>query len=356
MPRPARLNGVFFARTAVVKMTGSIARWLSAAAFAVRLSAPHPVLAAAPTPVQLRAAADAYDRGSEAYRAEQWVAAAEQFEAADGQAPSATAIEYAMRARDRAGQLDRAATLAAIARARYQDETSTLGKLTSDVLSRARSSLYQLTVHCSEPCELALAGKLVSGPPELQRLVFLAPGQYVLQAGFADQRSAAAEVTATAAGVGELSFELPALPPAPPPPPPVMKPSPTPVRHQGLSPLVFWVGAGLTVVGAGAITWSGLDTLAHPGKSAVRSCDPEQGADCPAYQQGLANQRRTNILIGATAGVGVVTAVIGALFTDWHGKGNAARVGKVRSLRGELELEPVVAIGSGTWLGVQGRF
>jgi hypothetical protein len=68
-----------------------------------------------PTPAQVRSAAEAFDRGREAYKTEDYVEAAEQFESADANAPSAAALELAIRARDKAGQLDRAATLAALA-------------------------------------------------------------------------------------------------------------------------------------------------------------------------------------------------------------------------------------------------
>ena len=42
-----------------------------------------------------------------------------------------------------------------------------------------------------------------------------------------------------------------------------------------------------------------------------------QGTDCPEYQEGLDKQLRTNILIGATAGAAVITAVFGIFVSDW---------------------------------------
>ncbi len=88
----------------------------------------------------------------------------------------------------------------------------------------------------------------------------------------------------------------------------------------GWSPLVFWIGAGATVALAGASTWSGVDTLNNPGREAVvRDC-VGLGEMCPTYQQGLRNQDRTNILWTVTASVGVISGLIGWLFTDWdHG-------------------------------------
>ena len=53
-----------------------------------------------PTPAQVRVAAEAFDRGREAYKSEDYVEAAEQFEKADSNAPSPAALELAIRARD----------------------------------------------------------------------------------------------------------------------------------------------------------------------------------------------------------------------------------------------------------------
>ena len=68
----------------------------------------------APTAEQIKAAAAEFDQGRQAYRSKDYVEAAEHFEAADRSAPSARTLDLAIRSRDKAGQLDRAATLAAL--------------------------------------------------------------------------------------------------------------------------------------------------------------------------------------------------------------------------------------------------
>src|SRR5258708_36304002 len=73
-------------------------------------------------PAQVRVAAEAFDKGREAYKAEDYVEAAEQFEKADSNAPSPAALELAIRARDKAGELDRAATLVSLALKRHPDD------------------------------------------------------------------------------------------------------------------------------------------------------------------------------------------------------------------------------------------
>jgi len=41
------------------------------------------------------------------------------------------------------------------------------------------------------------------------------------------------------------------------------------------------------------------------------------GESCPEYQTGRNAQFRTNILIGVTAGLGVLTGVVGLFLTQW---------------------------------------
>ena len=54
-----------------------------------------------------------------------------------------------------------------------------------------------------------------------------------------------------------------------------------------------------------------------PGADAVRSQCAGQGESCQAYQDGRSKQLRTNVLLGTTIGLGVVTGVIGVFFTQW---------------------------------------
>ena len=115
----------------------------------------------------------------------------------------------------------------------------------------------------------------------------------------------------------------------------------------------------------GTSTWSAIDTLSNPGKERVRTeCRPGD-TECPAYQQGLANQRRTNVLLGVTAGFGVVTVLIGALATDWSGGGAAdpPSLDRVEPIAGRLKgsvasvrIVPWVEVGNGLLAGAEGRF
>ena len=76
--------------------------------------------------------------------------------------------------------------------------------------------------------------------------------------------------------------------------------------------------------------------------------------DCKYYKQGQEKETRTNILIGATAVVGVVTIIVGAAATDWGGKERAEAKRRVR--QGRRGIEPWVTVGQGAAIGARGRF
>jgi len=328
------------------------------------LGATYPCHADTPGPSaeDIKAAGEAFDLGKKAYKDKAWVDAAERFEEADARAPSAVALDLAIRARDKGKQLDRAATLAALALTRHPDQAS-LVKSARALIARAEKELYKLTVHCSPDCELVVGTKLVHGGAAKDRILFLVPGAgAAVHASWSGDRTRTAPVKSVKGGSGEISFEAPPeeKPPALPTTAPTATPTTTsssapttrppeqdrPAPSGGMSPTVFWVGAGLTVIAGGVTVWSGIDTLNNPGKDKVKTDCAGQGTECPTYQDGLSAQRRTNVLIGVTAGLGVVTGVIGAFFTDWSSG----------SPKKSAHIEPFVGIGNGATVGARGAF
>jgi hypothetical protein len=317
---------------------------------------------AEPTPAELRAAAEAFDRGREAYKAQRYTEAAEQFERADGSAPSATALALAIRSRDNAGDLDRAGTLAALALERYPDDAD-IQKIAPELIARARADLYEITVMCAEPCELADGTKIVHGAAARQRTLFLTAGSHSLRAGFPDGRTESQDVDATPGTNGTVTFEARVSEPEPEAPDAARAPSaPAPEapleaeapKSSGLSPVVFYVAAGATVALAGVTAWSGLDTVKNPGEERVRAECAQNDVECPLYKQGVAKQRRTNVLIGVTAGLGVATGVLAAIGIDWSGGGPKPPTDEARGPG--FSFEPGVALGDGAVLFARGRF
>jgi hypothetical protein len=318
-----------------------------------------------PTPAQVRAAADAFDRGREAYKAGEYVEAAEQFEMADTSAPSSAALELAIRARDKAGELARAATLAALATKRYPDDANLL-KLTSEVEGRARAELVQITANCDAPCELTVGGKIVHGAPDTQRILFVAPGSVTVRAGWADSLSESRQVDAEQGGQAQIDFAAPPAPPTPRGPQQSSEPSagsaeptsskdePVAASSRGWSPVIFFVGAGVTGVLGGITIWSGVDTVNNPGADRVKSECGTEGENCALYQEGLSKQRRTNVLAGVTAGVGVATILVGILATDW-GSRKAEQSAGAELGRAKWDVSPWASLDGGG-LRAAGRF
>jgi tetratricopeptide (TPR) repeat protein len=322
--------------------------------------------AAEPTPAQVRTAAEAFDRGREAYKAEEYIEAAEQFEKADNSAPSSAAIELAIRARDKAGEIDRAATLLALALKRHPSDQNLI-KLGSDLDRRVRAELFQLNTTCDTPCDLTVGGKIVHGPPDTQRTLFVLPGALTVRAGWSDNRSEAKQIQAEKGGTGELAFVTPPPPentakaPTDPGPAAVAGPDATKdegalKKSSGWPPTIFFVGAGLTAVAGGITVWSGIDTVNNPGADKVEDECRGQGDSCALYQEGLSKQRRTNILIGVTAGLGVATLVVGLFATDWSGgKSASAPAEAAKRLRPGVAMAPWASLDGGGLQAV-GRF
>lgn len=279
--------------------------------------------APAPTPAQVRVAAEAFDLGRQSYKDGRYTEAAEQFERADSNAPSSTALELAIRARDKAGDLDRAGTLAALALRLYPDDEN-IAKIAPDVVSRAGASTFELTVTCAEPCEIADGQQIVHGNAARQRTVFLSPGTHQLRAGFAGGKTESKSIDAAAGGSGTLDFSgskaEAEVPQAAPPPEPKDEPPPAPEeepKSKGLPPTVVWIGAGATAVAGGVTIWSGVDTVNNPGADKVKAECPKNDTNCALYKEGRSKQMRTNILLGVTGGLAVATGLIAALAVDW---------------------------------------
>lgn len=324
-------------------------------------------VSAEPTPAQVRTAAEAFDKGREAYKSEDYVEAAEQFERADGNAPSAGALELAVRSRDKAGELDRAATLVSLGLKRYPDDQN-LRKLAGELLRRASATLFQLTATCDQPCDLTVGGKLVHGAPDTERLIYLQPGSFTVRAGWSESRSDSRQVQAEAGGKGEVTFTAPAdaaaqnmgkEPPEPSPPPiapgPEQRDTGVSKKSSGWSPTVFYFGAGLTAVLGGVTVWSGIDTVNNPGRDKVKAECDAGASDCQSlYDEGHRKQTRTNVLIGVTSAVGVATILVGVLATDWGGKkSDSAAAAKL--LKPRVDVAPWASLDGGGLQAV-GRF
>lgn len=318
----------------------------------VALSTVVSVAVAEPTPQQIKAASEEFEKGVKAAQANAFEDAAVHFENADREAPSDAALRAAIRARRDAKQLDRAATLAELALARYPDkeEVATFAK---SIILLAKD-LTKVEVACKPACELAVDSKIVHGEAMTKRTLWVEPGKHAVAAGWG-KKGTTKELTGKPGEASSLSFVPPADPTpaatsaAPPPPSETATSTTLEPKKNGLPPAVFYTGLGLTVVLTGVTVWSGLDTNSSPGKDKVKQDCVGQGDTCPTYRDGLAKQSRTNLLLGVTAGVGIATGVVGLFLTDWDGKkAKKPEAGKITPVAGPTQ--------GGAVIGAAGTF
>ncbi len=256
-------------------------------------------------------AAQAYDEGTAAYLAGRYELAAHWFERAYRLVPTSAALLQAARAHVKAEQPLRAGNLAWELMETYPADTRATNAARQILAPVARANLL-VRVMCGAPCELEVDGAVVRHPS-----FFVTPEvEHELKAAFEH-----GEVSTSFRGPAGKTKKV-AL--AAPPPEPAEAPPPIPKW-------AFFSSLGATAA-LGAVTiWSGID--ANRGVSAYEAA--AQNANSPGFntgssptpaeqaqallEEGQSKERRTNILIGVTAGMAATTAVLG-VFTNWKGE------------------------------------
>jgi hypothetical protein len=300
-------------------------------------------------PAKIRAAAAEFDAGRRAFTQEDFAAAAPHFENAYRDAPTEEAIRLAMRSWVKAGRAARAATLAALALKVHKDEKTTT--LANAILQEQAPALFRANIACDPACGIVVDGRAVFDTQGMSFSVFLDPGHHEISATWQTTGNQNAPVEAVAGKFVDIEFKKKDEPG----PTPVPN-APAPEKAGGLPPSVAYIGMGLTAVLAGVTVWSAIDTKNNPGRDAVESGCVNQGDSCSLYQDGLSRQRRTNILIGASAGVAVTTAVISLIYTDWSSAPPAAPPTAKSNNPASVSLAPSFNVGQGFGLGAVGRF
>lgn len=294
----------------------------------------------------IAAAAAAFQEGQRAQLTQDFPRAAEMFELADAASPSPAALRSAIRNRQAATQLARAATLALRARARDASDPQS-AQLAAEVLDALTPRLARISLRCNPSCALLVDGGALSHGASEAHELFVDPGDHTLAASWSPGRARRAPITAVAGAQLTLILEAPPEAPAPtpveltppparaaPPPLPPPPPPPPPVARRPLSPWLFWSALGATAISGGVLVWSGVDTLSARDAYAARPS--EQG-----YLDGVGLQTRTNVLIATTATLAAATA-LAAVFTEWRGAPST-----------QLALTP---LGGGALLGMVGSF
>lgn len=282
--------------------------------------------AATPSAADREAARSAFAQGQHAFKVGDYRRAAESFEQAYGLSPHPDVLWNAARAWHKARELARAANLYAKflrdAPANARDRNSA----TAD-LREISARLARIDVVAPDFQDLR-----VDGQPLEAGSVYVNPGEHVVE-GKAAGHSVRQTPSVAPGDIVSVALVPPSEPPAAPPPP---APSTLPASpgmgvgaanpadmdqgaaSHGWSPLVVVVGVAATVVAGGVTAWSAIDT-----QNARGSFDGSQ----QQLDDGLGKERRTNVLIAATAGLGALTLLISVAFVDWHKHDASVKVG-----------------------------
>ncbi|MGB8329644.1 MAG: hypothetical protein WCE62_05910 [Polyangiales bacterium] len=281
-------------------------------------------------------AAKSYDQGTSAYLSERYELAAHWFERAYRLVPTSTALLQAVRAHDKAGNPIRAANLALQLRDDYpSDERAE--ETVEAVIGAVRPTNVMVAAECAKQCTLELDGALIQHPT-----FFVTPDvEHSLTAAFGDGETS---VYVQGAPGERKAVKLAA--PAPPPPPPVP-------RWAFFSSLGATVALGAVTVWSGINANNGVDAYESAARSANSPGINNGGSPTPQEQaqalldDGQAKERRTNILIGVTAGMAASTAIVG-VFTNWKGRSRDVASNRV---------EPAIGVSAkGGAVTIKGRF
>ncbi len=291
---------------------------------------------------QIQFAAREHDLGYRAYLNKQYDEAASHFENAFFAAPTPAELRSAVRARHDAGELARAATLAAIGQRRFPSDAAT-SKVAADAIAQARPhQVYEVQLASSAEYSVAIDEKIVVAERSKESRIFVNPGAHQLLVSWSDDRNTRIAIDAQEGGSQSLQLEPPGLARVEAPPaarshagpwprrsgagPPVTVPLAVarPSRRLHRNPLVrLYSSRGLRSrpLAPGSLCGrvsTPVELIRGPITRRDAACGAGQSADCTnLYQTGRDAQSRTNVLIGVTSGVAAVTAIVGLFFTQW---------------------------------------
>lgn len=265
-----------------------------------------------PSAERLKSAAEEYDRGRRAFLADDFEGASVHFESAYRDAPRAETLRLAIRARRKAKQNARAATLAAIAADRYPNDPPT-AQAAKETLDETAPQLQELLIECASECAITADGRVASQADGAKHRLFLEPGSHELGVSFKLGGSTARHVDAKKGARDTIGFQAPAVEKAP----ETGTKSETTTTTKPFGPVVFYVGVGVTAALGVGTALSGIDAKNSPGVDAVRRACAGKDTSCPEYQDGKSAETRTNVLLGVTIGVAALTAVTGIFLTRW---------------------------------------
>ncbi len=279
-------------------------------------------------------AKEAYDRGTQAHARGDFRHAAEEFAKADALAPSPVALQAALDAAVDADDFLLGAELLERAKRLGSSRPGTLGASIDAATTKLGGRAGHVKVVCPSGarCTATLDGaSFDSGKGVWSRV---GPHALVVQVdGAPDTRTVEVRagedmeiVAARASAATPVAFPPPVPAPTAQLTPTPSAPAPDATAAKPLSPLVFWIGTGVTVVLGGATTYFALTASSKHQSFADAGCGVLATSECPSLKSsGEDAQTSANIGFAVTGIVAATTIIIGVFLTDWAGTKKAAR-------------------------------
>ncbi len=280
---------------------------LCAAAWACALTGGTARSDDAPTAHDPTAAAAHFSEAERAFEAGDFVRAATEFEASYHTNPHPTSLWNAAKSWDKALEMPRAANLYR----RFLDEApkdTPFRDLAHDALKSLSQKLGRIEVVAPGATRVRVDDK----PLDRSLVWFVSPGAHLVSAEI-DGELVSREVTLGAAETRSVALARAKVESEPPKPEPPARVKPATDAPRGATPWLLAPFAGTTALGVGLLIWSGADTLV-----ARSQYDELAPADQAAvYDQGKLKQDRTNVILGVTAGLGLLTTALAVFAIDW---------------------------------------
>jgi hypothetical protein len=290
-------------------------------------------------------AAEAYDKGVQAFMNEDYAAAAHFFETAYRYAPAGVALLQATSMHAALGNDQRAANLALRLVMVHGDEGLDTSEA-EEIIQEASETYARVNVTCDAACTVSASGSV-----QVHTTFFLEPSarEIAIVADFPGGKKSS-KVKPEAGSTHDLAFEAP-------PPPKEAEPTVERVvvvqeaEPRGVNKSVFFTSLALAVgAGAGA-TATGIMTN---NKKSDYDDTPASDLDRrqELYDQGKRLQNVTNGLAFSAAGVGVFSVIM-AFVTDWSSKDKGSKDAKKDGSKPEVN---ATVTRNQLGLNLEGRF
>lgn len=272
-------------------------------------------------------AKEAYDRGVDAHKHGEMARAAKEFAAADALSPSPQALQAALDAAIAADDVALGAEL--LERAKREPATPGLASSITAATMKFDARAGRIKIVC--PANATCSAKVDEAPVGVGRVVWVPIGQRTVSVQVEGRSSINKVVDVNAETPQEIvaGKELTTRPgnfasdPS-------ASAAPTSghrsMQREGLSPVVFYAGAGITVALAAFTTYLMIHTSSVHGDFEDKSCTKLQTKECTDLaDSGKSSQSAANVALVFTGVAALATVAIGVGFVNWRGSKSAAR-------------------------------